>query len=156
VSVRSLCTLFSLALLMTNRDVPRHVSADSNERWVRSLLWEWICGVVHSLDAGDEDDREATCEAFHAAESDLALLAQMGLPTAFGRAPPPAQPSNTHVRFDEEGKPCKRLRPTTPDLGIVDAFTPNPLADEGVLTKYWNQRYRLFSRYDEGMCLSFF
>lgn len=106
----------------------------------------------------------------------MAMLAAMGLPVSFGAAkskskapraraaPRPtelagrAPPSGTYRRFDEEEEAGEAAEagPESEGAGASGADTPGLAVrakPAGVPAKYWAQRYRLFSRYDEGAAL---
>ena len=93
------------------------------------------------------------------------MLAAMGLPVSFGAArsksssrrsrPPPratelagrAPPSGTHTRFADEEEKGDDAAPEAAEASPAAPLRGKP---SGVPPKYWAQRYRLFSRYDEG------
>jgi len=121
-------------------------------------------------DGEDSDDGAPVLDEQSAAE--MAMLAAMGLPVSFGaakskskapraRAAPRstelagrAPPSGTYRRFDEEGEAAEAG--LSEGTGASASESPGfavRAKPAGVPAKYWAQRYRLFSRYDEGAAL---
>jgi trimethylguanosine synthase len=124
-------------------------------------------------DGEDSDDGAPVLDEQSAAE--MAMLAAMGLPVSFGAAkskskapraraaPRPtelagrAPPSGTYRRFDEEEEAGAETQ-AGPSEGAGPSASESPgfavrAMPAGVPPKYWAQRYRLFSRYDEGAAL---
>ena len=99
----------------------------------------------------------------------MAMLAAMGLPVSFGAAkskakgrrarPAPhatelagrAPPSGTYTRFGDGEEEAEPSAAAAAAAAAAPASAPAVRSrPSGVPPKYWAQRYRLFSRYDEG------